>query len=150
MTPTFCRAKVPLRLMLIPETAHASNAISKLGFQVDDVKRRRAERSARRRSRGGKSVRPLLDPNAHVRDGNIDLPRSLPDRDRVAQSEYLVRVTSNAGLVQFRAYLGSRSSHIGSHIVEFYNVRTAELALGRLFVWENGDEEMGPVSGLLC
>ena len=53
-------------------------------------------------------------------------------------------------LVQFRAYLGSRSSHIGSHIVEFYNVRTAELALGRLFVWENGDAEMGPVSGRVC
>jgi hypothetical protein len=53
-------------------------------------------------------------------------------------------------LVQFRAYLGSRSSHIGSHIVEFYNVLTAELALGRLFVWENSDEEMGPVGGLLC
>src|SRR5665213_1542879 len=29
-------------------------------------------------------------------------------------------------LVQFRAYLGFRRDHIGSHIVEFYNVTTGE------------------------
>jgi len=29
----------------------------------------------------------------------------------------------NDGLVQFRAISGSRERHIGSHIVEFYNVK---------------------------
>jgi hypothetical protein len=52
-------------------------------------------------------------------------------------------------LVQFRAYLGSRSSHIGSHIVEFYNVKAGARQGPAFFVWEDDDEEMGPAGGFI-
>src|SRR6185437_2218456 len=41
-------------------------------------------------------------------------------------------------LVQFGAHRDLQGSHIGGHIVYFYNV------------WEDGDEEMGPVTRLRC
>jgi hypothetical protein len=44
----------------------------------------------------------------------------------------------NRALVQFRAHRDLQRRHIGGHIVDFYNV------------WEDGDEEMGPVTGLVC
>src|SRR5579872_2296615 len=43
-----------------------------------------------------------------------------------------------SSLVQFGAHRGLQGSHIGGHIVYFHNV------------WEDGDEAMGPVTGLVC
>jgi hypothetical protein len=48
-------------------------------------------------------------------------------------------------LVQFRAHRGLQGSHIGGHIVYFYNVSTGERECAVADVWEDGDEEMGPV-----
>ena len=51
-------------------------------------------------------------------------------------------------LVRFRAISGSQERHIGSHIVEFYNVKDGSARLPpSFFRLEASDEEMGPVDG---
>src|SRR6266700_1171491 len=55
----------------------------------------------------------------------------------------------NGFLVQFGAHRGLQGSHIGGHIVYFYNVSTGERGSAVANVWEDSDEEMGPVSGLV-
>src|SRR5437899_1549015 len=54
----------------------------------------------------------------------------------------------NQSLVQFGAHRGLQGSHIGGHIVYFYNVSAGEREFAGANVWEDSDEEMGPVSGL--
>ena len=53
-------------------------------------------------------------------------------------------------LVQFKAHRDLQGSHIGGHIVYFYNVRASDQESDIANVWEGGDEEMGPVTGLVC
>src|ERR1700674_4506947 len=64
-------------------------------------------------------------------------------------SQIVGAVRDNGCLVQFGAHRGLQGSHIGGHIVYFYNVSAGERELAVASVWEGGDEEMGPVTGLV-
>jgi len=60
-------------------------------------------------------------------------------RTRLIALDFILR------LVQFRAHRSLQGSHIGGHIVYFYNVLAGEREFAGVDVWEDGDEEMGPV-----
>jgi len=52
-------------------------------------------------------------------------------------------------LIQFGAHRGLPGSHIGGHIIYFYNISAGEITGAAGNVWEGSDEEMGPVTGLV-
>src|SRR5258706_561822 len=54
----------------------------------------------------------------------------------------------NQSLVQFGAHRGLQGSHIGGHIVYFYNVSAGEREVAWANVWGGSDGGMGPGSGL--
>src|SRR6266851_6333940 len=57
--------------------------------------------------------------------------------------------TLNPLLVQFGSHRGLQGSHIGGHIVYIYNVSASALAGAVASVWEDSDEEMGPLTGFV-
>lgn len=77
-----------------------------------------------------------------------------PERDRSDQLPGELQIGGHTGarhkpfLVQFRAHPDFRSDRIGSHIVQFYNVKGGPREWSALLVWENNDEAMG--SGQEC
>src|ERR1700723_1414708 len=72
--------------------------------------------------------RDALRSNSTSTDQHANVPRGCQQHHRTHKKSHLV---------QFRAHRGLQGSHIEGHIVYFYNV------------WEDGDEEMGPVTGLV-
>jgi hypothetical protein len=52
-------------------------------------------------------------------------------------------------LDQFRAHRDRQGSHLGGHIVCFYNVKGASVSSSPFDVKEEGDEEMGASAGYI-
>jgi hypothetical protein len=65
-------------------------------------------------------------------------------RDTCLQSKLIYQTFSSV-----QGHFGSRERHIGSHVVEFCNVKAGAGERAAFFVGRVNDEEMGPVGGFI-